>query len=126
MWHMTEKICEALVISCIDFRLQRRVQDWGDQQIGVANYDQTEIAGAIFDSFEALKQLEVSVKLHQIKKVIAINHEDCGAYGAAGTPERHKADLLEFKNKVNHLYPKLAVELYYLHLDGTFEPVTSP
>lgn len=41
-----------------------------------------------------MSQIDISVKLHSIKKVVLTNHEDCGAYGAEGTEEKHRQDLL--------------------------------
>ena len=63
------------------------------------------------------------MRLHTIKKIIFINHEDCGAYGATGTPEKHTTDLLAARTKIHVLYPELDVELYYLLLNGTFKEI---
>jgi carbonic anhydrase len=68
--------------------------------------------------------VEISNRLHKIKKVILINHEDCGAYGEAGNYQRHKSDLKEAERKIEALFPDLDVETYYLHLDGRFEKMS--
>jgi carbonic anhydrase len=75
--------------------------------------------------------LDVSVKLHNIKKVIVINHRDCGAaqvaFGrpAVATPEleteTHKKSLLEFRAQLKENHPNLAVQLSLMALDGTVE-----
>jgi carbonic anhydrase len=118
-------VTEAAVVHCIDFRFQKFHDAWLEKNLGIGKYDRIGMAGAVFDLFSALKQIDVSVRLHAIKKIILLNHEDCGAYGAAGTPERHAHDLTEAKKVLAKLYPDVTVETYYVHLDGTFEPVTA-
>jgi len=66
-------------------------------------------------------QIETSRRLHGTKRVILINHEDCGAYGQQGTKERHISDLAYAENVVQSMH--LDVEKYYLHLNGEFERI---
>jgi carbonic anhydrase len=71
------------------------------------------------------------VQLHNIKKVIVVNHRDCGAakiaYGAekvanpAVETETHKAALLEFRRQLKEQQPQLGVELGLMSLDGKVE-----
>lgn len=98
------------------------IRDWVEKN-GNFTYDRVTLAGGVFDLYAILKQIEISVKLHKIKKIVLINHEDCGAYGKEGTPQRHAEDLKNAKSKIKQLYPDIEVETYYLHLDGTFEQV---
>ena len=118
---MSKHTCEAVVIHCIDFRLQHHLNEWLTNRFGNKNYDRISIAGAIKDLDFVARQVEISHRLHETRKAILINHEDCGAYGAAGTKERHSIDLAEAESKIEALFPSLDVEIYYLHLDGTFE-----
>ena len=113
--------CEAVVVHCIDFRLQDYLNAWLTKRFGPKNYDRVSIAGAVKDYDYVWSQIEISHRLHETKKVILINHEDCGAYGAEGTFMRHKADLDETRRKILEKIPHLIVERYYLHLDGKFE-----
>jgi carbonic anhydrase len=113
--------CDAIIISCIDFRFQKFIEEWEAKNLGESKFDRVALAGGIFDLYTILKQVELSYKLHSIKKVILVNHEDCGAYGAAGTYEMHTNDLGEAKAILYKLYPKLEVDTYYLHLEGNFE-----
>lgn len=115
--------CSAIVVTCIDFRFQKFIEEWMNKTLGEGQYDRVAWAGGVFDLAGILKQIEISNRLHGIKKVILVNHEDCGAYGEAGTPKRHAADLSDVAAKIMALYPHLSVETYYLHLDGTFEKV---
>lgn len=121
---MSEHVTDAVVVHCIDFRFQKFLDPWLLEHLGHDNYDRVSLAGAIFDFETILRQIEISDRLHKIKKVILINHEDCGAYGAAGNYERHKTDLEEAERKIEALYPDLNVEIYYLHLDGEFELIS--
>jgi carbonic anhydrase len=117
--------CEAIIVHCIDFRFQKSINDWLQSKIGYGNYDRVSLAGGVFDLAYVMKQVEISNRLHSIKKVILVNHEDCGAYGAEGNPERHAADLRQAEQKIKEQFPHLKVELYYLHLSGIFEAVKS-
>ena len=120
---MTDISCEALVVHCMDYRLQRYLNDWLDRNLGIGNYDRVAIAGGVLDIYSVLQQIELAVPMHQIRKVILVNHENCGAYGPAGTFEQHKSDLIEAERKIHALYMNLMVEKYYLKLDGAFERV---
>lgn len=113
----------AIIITCIDFRLQEYINDWIFENFQVGTFDRVALGGGVKNLEVILNQCEIAKNLHHIKKVVLINHEDCGAYGADGTYEKHKADLYEAKVQINKLHPELEVETYYLHLDGTFEKI---
>jgi carbonic anhydrase len=69
--------------------------------------------------------------LHRIKKVIAIDHRDCGAakiaYGEAkvASPqvetETHRVALAQFRKQVAERHPQLGVETGLMALDGKME-----
>lgn len=115
--------CSVLVATCIDFRFQKHIEEWLRKNIGERQYDRVAWAGGIYDSDAVMGQIDISVRLHHISKVILMNHEECGAYGEAGTYERHKSDLLKMAQTVKAKYPELLVETYYIHLDGQFEEI---
>lgn len=121
---MTDYSCEALVVHCMDYRLQKHLNDWLDKNPGSGQYDRLAIAGGVLDVYQVLKHVEMTVRVHKIKKVILVNHEDCLAYGDAGTMERHKADLIEANRKIYALHAHLEVEKYVLKLDGVFERIS--
>ncbi|OGK11610.1 hypothetical protein A2954_06690 [Candidatus Roizmanbacteria bacterium RIFCSPLOWO2_01_FULL_37_12] len=116
-------ICNALIVSCIDFRFQKFIQKWLAKNFKNKTYDYVGFAGSTKDLKTILKQLDVSVRLHKIKQAVLIHHEDCGAYGKDSTPDRHAKDLLTAKKTVQKKYPQLRLALYYIHLDGKFEKV---
>ena len=121
---MAEHVTDAIVVHCIDFRFQKNLDVWLLGRFGHDNYDRVSLAGGVYDFYTVLKQVEISDRLHKIKKVVLINHEDCGAYGSDGNYQRHKTDLEEAERKIEALFPNLDVETYYLHLDGRFEKMT--
>lgn len=120
---MSKHNCDAIVVSCIDFRFQKYLKDWLEKNLAGKKYDYVGYAGASKDLPAILKQIEISKKLHGINQVILIHHEECGAYGSESTPEKHTQDLKKAKAKILALYQDLKVGLFYLHLDGRFEKV---
>jgi hypothetical protein len=78
--------------------------------------------------------LATSIQLHQIPKVIVVNHRDCGAakiaYGEAKVAnpqieaETHKAALLQFRKEVAERQPTLTTELHLMPLDGKLDTIS--
>lgn len=120
---MVRHICDALVITCIDFRFRKYIRAWLEKNFTTSDYDMVAIAGSSKDLRTVAKQLDISVHLHYINRVIIIHHEDCGAYGKKSTKTNHVKDMKKTKVVVNSLYPEISVDLYYLHLDGKFEKI---
>ncbi len=111
--------CQAIVVSCMDFRLRKHLEKYTHKNI-FGGFDLVSIAGGVKNFSFVLEQIDISVRLHKTKEVYLINHEDCGAYGKAGTYKKHQKDLLFAKRLIAKKYPKLNVFLYYLKLDGEF------
>ena len=120
---MQKNLTEALVVHCIDFRIQGHLNRWIEENLGEGNYDRVALAGSVLNFDVIFEQVKTAERLHEIKKVVLINHEDCGAYGAAGTKERHAADLRAAGEAIVTAYPHLAVETFYIHLNGSLEPL---
>lgn len=114
---------EAIVVTCIDFRLQEKIEDWISKNFFPKTYDRVAIAGNVKDIDTVIKQVSIAKDLHNVKKVVFMSHEDCGAYGSDGVFTKHVHDLTQAKKKVHELYPDLEVETYYMHLDGTVEVI---
>ena len=117
-------ICDALVVHCMDYRLQKFLNPWILQRFGADNFDIISLAGGVHDYEMVLKYVQLAVQVHSIKQVVLINHEDCRAYGRDGTYKRHKHDLMDAEQKIEVLFSDLEVETFYLHLDGTFELIS--
>lgn len=114
---------ESIIVTCIDFRLQDAINNWISQNFPPKTFDRVAFAGGVKNLDTILSQIEIAHLLHHINKVVLVNHEDCGAYGESGTPEKHSEDLNTAKEKIQQLYPNLEIKTYYLHLDGLFEPI---
>ena len=116
--------CDALVVHCMDYRLQKFLHPSIISRFGVDNFDVISLAGGVHDYEMVLKYIQLAVQVHSIKQVALINHEDCRAYGRVGTYNRHKHDLMDAEQKIKALFSDLDVETFYLHLDGTFELIS--
>ena len=77
-----------MVLSCIDPRFQPKVYNYLKKKNLNGNYSSFTIAGgAIGVTANKFKKwhiafwqnLETSIKLHKIKTLIVLNHQDCGA-----------------------------------------------
>jgi carbonic anhydrase len=115
--------CDALVVHCMDYRLQKFLQPWITVRFGYDNFDIISLAGSVHDYEMVLKYVQLAVQIHGINTVCLINHEDCRAYGRDGTYKRHRHDLLDTRDKLRVLFPQLNAETFFLHLDGTFDPI---
>jgi len=131
---------EAMVLSCIDPRFQDLVNKQQARDGLSGKYSAFTIAGAsigvVAPAFKDWhktfwENLGASVQLHNIKKVIVVNHRDCGAakiaYGeakvanAAAETATHREALLEFRKQLKEKHPKLGVQLGLMALDGKLE-----
>jgi len=122
---MSNHICDGFVVACMDFRFQKYLKEWLGSNFDSKNksYDFVGFAGASKNLDIIMGQLDISVRLHHTKEVVLIHHEECGAYGAESTHDRHAIDLNIAKKTILEKYPDLKVDLYYLHLNGEFEVI---
>lgn len=109
---------DALAVTCIDYRFQKPL--WEFLNSFNLSYDRVSLAGAGKNQEQVLEQLEISVRLHSIKQVFLIHHEDCGAY-AGGGKEIQLPDMQQLKEKILQKYPYLMVELFFMRLDDIVE-----
>jgi carbonic anhydrase len=133
---------DAMILGCIDPRMQEPVRNFAVQHGLTGQYSQFTIAGAaigvVAPAFAKWHEtfwenLAASIKLHSIESVIAIDHRDCGAakiaYGddCCSTPDKenatHQAALAEFRKQVGQRHPALRVETMLMALDGSFIPL---
>src|SRR5437773_8688742 len=134
---------EAMILSCIDPRMQEPVHKYTVEQNLTGKFSQFVIAGAaigvVAPAFKEWHKafwdnLGTSIQLHHIKKVIAIDHRDCGAakiaYGAdkVANPkvetETHREAIGEFRKQVKERFPQLGVETGLMALNGRIEMFT--
>jgi len=79
---------KAMVLSCIDPRFQPIIYNYLKKKKLIGKYSSFTIAGASlgvtatkFKKWHKVfwENFDTSIKLHNIKKLIIINHRDCGA-----------------------------------------------
>lgn len=133
---------EAMILGCIDPRLQVPVTAYAAGRGLTGKYSQFVFAGAaigvVAEPFKDWQKafwdnLATSIDLHHIKSVIAIDHRDCGAakiaYGEdrvktrEAETETHRAALAEFRMQVGQRQPQLKVETGLMAIDGTIEMI---
>ncbi|MEX0616671.1 MAG: carbonic anhydrase [Candidatus Woykebacteria bacterium] len=115
--------CEALAITCIDFRFISQVRDYLTQDEKLeGKYDLVTVPGSSlnFDKIEG--SIDISFKLHQPEAVYIFDHEDCGAYGPDNSLERHRENLQKAKDTIRERYPDVFVETFMATFSGVRKP----
>jgi len=134
---------DALLLSCMDYRLTDNVEQYMSKRGLRKKYDHVILAGAalgaLTDKYPAWnttfwEHLGVAIELHSIHKVFVMDHRDCGAYKVIlgedlakdrkKETEVHTAKLRELRTKIMEKHPKLAVELLLMSLSGKVERIT--
>jgi hypothetical protein len=129
---------DAMLLNCIDYRLIDHVNRYMGARGMTDNYDQVVLAGASLAAvYPGLSewnrtfwdQLEVSKDLHNIGRVMVLDHRDCGAfktylgrdYGKEPDAETevHSVYLDTLRRQINAQHPDLTVELMLMSLDGS-------
>lgn len=114
---MRKVTCDNLIVTCMDFRIQERIADYAKGNLN-GQYDYISFPGATKSLELILEQIELAVSLHQVRRILLIHHEDCGAYGATGSLDRHRHDLKIARCEIEKRYPEMLVELLYVPLEG--------
>jgi len=134
--------CEAVVLTCIDFRFWKETVEFVEKSppaggLGIKTFDFPSLPGsakAINESNGtdlAMSCISVPCDLHHAKKIIIINHEDCGAYGGSsrfnGDSEAeqkfHEEELKKAKEKISAKYPDKEVVLVFAKLTDEKENI---
>jgi carbonic anhydrase len=133
---------DILLLSCMDFRLIDDMVRYMDGRGLTNKYDHVILAGAslgaLTDKYPAwgktfFEHVEVAINLHKIKKIMVIDHRDCGAYKVILGPDSmkdpdteratHQAQLFALREVLKGKHPALEVELLLMALDGTVEMI---
>ena len=130
---------KAMVLSCMDPRFQPIVYNYLKKKKLNGKYSAFTIAGSAIgvtaSKFKKWHQtfwdnIDTSIKLHNIKKLIVINHRDCGAakiingkkeFNRANETKIHKISFLKLKKLFRKKYPKLKIELKLISLNKRTE-----
>tara|TARA_B100000963_G_scaffold102312_1_gene88543 strand:- start:593 stop:1006 length:414 start_codon:yes stop_codon:yes gene_type:complete len=130
---------KAMVLSCIDPRFQPIVYDYLKKKKLNGKYSSFTIAGAAVgvtaNKFRKWRKtfwdnIDTSIKLHNIRRLIVINHRDCGAakmingkkeFSKINETEIHKRSFQKIKKMFKKKYPKLKIELKLISLNKRVE-----
>ncbi len=133
----------TLLISCVDFRLRDETEKLMRINFGLLDdYDEIVMPGAslalVSQDHPHWKQtvediVEVLKKLHHIKRVILLDHRDCGAYkliighdhakNHESETKAHRQVLVQAKSSIESKFPQLKVYSLLLGLDGVVEVI---
>ncbi len=123
--------CEAVVLACIDFRFWKETMKFVEEELGIESYDFPKLPGAAKAINDCLNEVDVAMecvgvpcKLHNVRKIVVVNHADCGAYGGSrqfsGDAEAeqrfHEGELRKAKEKILAKYPGKEIILIYAKL----------
>jgi carbonic anhydrase len=131
---------DALLLSCIDYRLPGKIARYMEGRGLDANYDHVILAGASLGVTNAVfphwgksfrDHLDLAIKLHGIRRVIILDHRECGSYrvifgtNLSGDDEKaqHAIELRRLAREIRDNYPSLEVEKLLMALDGSVETV---
>lgn len=134
---------EAVLLSCMDFRLMNEIEQYMSGRGLKDNYDHLILGGAslgaVTDKYPAWGKtfwdhLDIAIKLHSINTVIVMDHRDCGAYKVllgedfAKDPVKetsvHAKQLKTLGDAIKKKYPQMKVELTLMALDGKVEAIS--
>ena len=126
---------KAMVLSCMDPRFQPIVYNYLKKKNLNGKYSSFTIAGAAI-GVTATKfkkwhktfwdNIDTSIKLHNIRKLIVINHQDCGAakiingkkvFSKFNEQKIHNNSFKKIKKIFKKKYPKLNIELNIISLN---------
>tara|TARA_B100000242_G_C42945992_1_gene438723 strand:+ start:474 stop:887 length:414 start_codon:yes stop_codon:yes gene_type:complete len=130
---------KAMVLSCIDPRFQPIVFNYLKRKKLLGKYSSFTIAGSAIGvtapKFKKWQKtfwdnLNTSIKLHKIRKLIVINHLDCGAakiingkkiFNHINETAIHKSSFIQIKKKFKNKYPNLNIETILISLKKRVE-----
>ena len=125
---------DAMVLSCMDPRFQPKVYKYLKAKKLTGKYSSFTIAGAAigvthkkFKKWHStfIDNLSTSIKLHNINKLIVVNHRDCGAAKIVNSKKNfnstvenkiHKDSFKKIKKILNKRFPQLKISFRILSL----------
>ena len=131
-----------MVLSCIDPRCQPKINNILKKKKLSGKYSLFSIAGSAvgvtsskFKTWHNVfwQNLDISLKLHGIKKLIAVNHYDCGAAKLVNKQKKfnknieyniHQNAFKTLKTKLKKKYPKFKLETKIITVKTLFLTVT--
>ena len=133
---------DALCVTCIDYRLVADNSPFFDSMKLHGEYDQVSLAGASLAAVSPKcpsanaafwDQLAIARNLHQVRRLIVLDHRDCGAFKVAfgkdfasccgAETAQHKTVMMQVRDELEKRQPGLPSEYYLMALDGSAERV---
>jgi len=115
--------CEALVITCMDFRFHQTTSKFVRDKLSIESFDLITVPGVCKGVAEKNELGEyissviaLSGKLHKIKTVIFVHHSTCGAYGISDSNkeiEVQTEDLKKADAVLGDIFPDLSFQLFF-------------
>jgi hypothetical protein len=127
---------ETLVVACADGRWRPHIEDFVANHLNAGDrIDFLSVPGGIEpltlvdlvpkDFNFVRRRLELLVRTHKIRRIVAIAHEHCGWYRerrigplTIDLRARQIAHLQQARVRLQELFPDVAVDTYYARLDG--------
>ena len=127
-------LADAYTVRCVDNRFWKAKKRF-IKYLGLKHIDPKSPAGGakVFvspqkksDIDRMFRELEISIRLHHVKRVMLFNHHDCGAYGGFARfdndPEKelkfHRSDLKKAAAVIKKRFPTLKIETYFIDGEG--------
>lgn len=131
---LTHYQTDFFTVRCVDDRFWKAFKNFL-RSLGIKRVDPKSPAGGpkvlsspekIGDRDYMLREIEKSIRLHGIKKVMLFSHHDCGAYGGFKSFNQNPGKELGFHQKelrkahqvINRRFPKLRVLTYFIDNEG--------
>jgi carbonic anhydrase len=117
--------CENLAVICMDFRFRKELPELLEQA-GFQEFDLVSLPGAskaIIDEKSrgaVFAAIDIAHEKHHGKRIIIVDHIDCGAYGGSGQflskeeeEQFHVERLVEAAKLIRAEYPSLEIVTLY-------------
>ncbi|HKY94891.1 MAG TPA: carbonic anhydrase [Kiloniellales bacterium] len=133
---------EAVLLSCMDYRLLDDIAMYMQARGLKDNYDHLILAGASLGALTDQQpawgetfweHLGIALELHHVKRLMVMDHRDCGAYKVllgtdhlktrAAERATHAEMLVALREEAAKRHAGLPTELLLMNLDGTVETV---
>ncbi len=124
---------DALAVMCIDYRLVDRSVQFFDKYIKPEHYDLLDLAGASLAGVSLAfptsigafwDHVAIAQQLHHIKRLVVLDHRDCGAYKVAFGDkyegegekelEQHRGVMKQVKTEFERRKLPLGLEFYLM------------
>ena len=119
----SRRIQPALIICCKDYRYIQPIQRFVRRR-GIRWYDLKATAGGVLAMLDSprmvrrwiLRDIDLVYRLHGVRRVIVVHHEDCAAYGGSAKLgdltqqcRFHRAQIQRAARVLQRHFPKLTV-----------------